>query len=189
MATAAPGFSDLDAIAATPLPAGGALAGGLTHWPHPGPPPRTCLTWPSTTSKRHLFLLLGSPLPKGTLSRCWSAAAHTELIRVDGVGPTPAWRRSMDGRRRRGLSTKSPVLGRGNTQVAPAIEAAARPATRLRFRFPRARVPARRGFYPYDFSFSGSKTAVLRLTQKLRTGRAQAQPGEAAYRSRSGRQL
>ncbi|NBW62013.1 MAG: tRNA (adenosine(37)-N6)-threonylcarbamoyltransferase complex transferase subunit TsaD [Synechococcaceae bacterium WB4_1_0192] len=55
----------------------------------------------------------------------------------------------------------------------PAIEAAAAAGDPGRFRLPKGRVSlAEGGFHPYDFSFSGLKTAVLRLVQQLRAEQA-----------------
>jgi N6-L-threonylcarbamoyladenine synthase len=55
----------------------------------------------------------------------------------------------------------------------PAIEAAAAGGDPGRFRLPKGRVSLPEGgFHPYDFSFSGLKTAVLRLVQQLRADQA-----------------
>ena len=55
----------------------------------------------------------------------------------------------------------------------PAIQAAAASGDPRRFALPKGRVSLPQGgFHPYDFSFSGLKTAVLRLVNQLRAEEA-----------------
>ena len=55
----------------------------------------------------------------------------------------------------------------------PAVQAAAASGDSTRFSLPKGRVSRPEGgFHPYDFSFSGLKTAVLRLVNQLRAEEA-----------------
>ncbi|MEM7594601.1 MAG: tRNA (adenosine(37)-N6)-threonylcarbamoyltransferase complex transferase subunit TsaD [Cyanobacteria bacterium P01_A01_bin.83] len=53
----------------------------------------------------------------------------------------------------------------------PVIDRLAKEGNPRAFALPEGRIslPEGRGYHPYDFSFSGMKTAVLRLTEKLKT--------------------
>jgi len=181
MATAGLAFSDLDAIAATAAPGlvGALLVGSLTG--------RTLARLHDLPflAIHHLeghlcSVLLGEPLPEGPYLVLLVSGGHTELIRVDGVGAYTRLGRSHDDAAGEAFDKVARLLGLGYPG-GPAIEAAASAGDPLRFRFPQGRVSRPDGgFYPYDFSFSGLKTAVLRLTQKLANGESTGQPGEAA---------
>ncbi|QEY30968.1 tRNA (adenosine(37)-N6)-threonylcarbamoyltransferase complex transferase subunit TsaD [Synechococcus sp. RSCCF101] len=106
------------------------------------------------------------------------SGGHTELIRVDGPGRFERLGRSHDDAAGEAFDKVARLLGLGYPG-GPAIQAAAELGDPARFRLPRGRVSRPEGgHYPYDFSFSGLKTAMVRLVQQLREESAAA--GEAA---------
>jgi N6-L-threonylcarbamoyladenine synthase len=100
------------------------------------------------------------------------SGGHTEMIRVDGPGEYSRLARSRDDAAGEAFDKVARLLELGYPG-GPAIEAAAAAGDPGRFRLPKGRVTlAEGGFHPYDFSFSGLKTAVLRLVQQLRAEQA-----------------
>jgi len=161
-------FSEINAIAATVAPGlkGALLVGSITA---------------RTLAELHNLPFLGIHHLEGHLSSAFLSeniptppyllllvsGGHTELIKVE----------SNFSYRRVGLSHDD-AAGEAFDKVArllglsypggPAIEKIAKNGNSKRFSFPKGRVSRPEGgFYPYDFSFSGLKTAVLRQIQKL----------------------
>jgi N6-L-threonylcarbamoyladenine synthase len=100
------------------------------------------------------------------------SGGHTELVRVDGPGRYRRLGRSHDDAAGECFDKVARLLGLGYPG-GPAIEAAALDGDPTAFRFPKGRVSLPGGgFHPYDFSFSGLKTAVLRQVELLRAGPA-----------------
>jgi N6-L-threonylcarbamoyladenine synthase len=161
-------MAELDAIAATVAPglAGALLVGSVTA--------RTLarLHAKPFLGVHHLeghlcSVHLGDPLPAGPYLVLLVSGGHTELIRVDGPGQYARLGRSHDDAAGECFDKVARLLGLGYPG-GPAIEAAAAGGDPGRFRFPKGRVSLPQGgFHPYDFSFSGLKTAVLRQVEAL----------------------
>jgi N6-L-threonylcarbamoyladenine synthase len=168
MARSGLAYGDLDAIAATAAPGlvGALLVGSITG--------RTLARLHDLPflAVHHLeghlcSVQLGDPLPAGPYLVLLVSGGHTELIRVDGPGPYTRLGRSHDDAAGEAFDKVARLLGLAYPG-GPAIEAAGACGDPLRFRLPQGRVSRPEGgFHPYDFSFSGLKTAVLRLVQKL----------------------
>jgi N6-L-threonylcarbamoyladenine synthase len=115
---------------------------------------------------------LGDCLPQGAHLVLLVSGGHTELVRVDGAGRYRRLGRSRDDAAGECFDKVARLLGLGYPG-GPAIQEAARDGDPSRFRLPKGRVSLPQGgFHPYDFSFSGLKTAMLRLVQAQ-----QAEPG------------
>ncbi|MEB3165167.1 MAG: tRNA (adenosine(37)-N6)-threonylcarbamoyltransferase complex transferase subunit TsaD [Cyanobacteriota bacterium] len=165
--------SDLDGIAATVAPGlvGALLTGSVTA--------RTLarLHGLPFLGVHHLeghlcSVLLGEPLPPGPYLVLLVSGGHTELVRVDAPGAYTRLGRSHDDAAGECFDKVARLLGLGYPG-GPAIEAAAAGGDCRRFPLPKGRVSAPGGGYlPYDFSFSGLKTAVLRRVEELRGGAA-----------------
>ena len=111
--------------------------------------------------------LEGSPPPLPHLVVLVSGG-HSELIRVDQPGRYQRLGRSRDDAAGECFDKVARLLGLGYPG-GPAIERAAVGGDGQRFAFPKGRVSLPGGgFHPYDFSFSGLKTAVGRQVQALR---------------------
>jgi N6-L-threonylcarbamoyladenine synthase len=96
------------------------------------------------------------------------SGGHTELVRVEGPGRYQRLGRSRDDAAGECFDKVARLLGLGYPG-GPAIEKAAGGGDDQRFAFPKGRVSLPGGgFHPYDFSFSGLKTAVARQVQSLR---------------------
>ena len=173
MAESGIGFDALDAIAATVAPGlvGALLVGSITG--------RSLarLYGKPFVGVHHLeghlcSVQLGDPLPSGPYLVLLVSGGHTEMIRVDGPGCYERLARSRDDAAGEAFDKVARLLGLGYPG-GPAIQAAAHQGNPLRFVLPKGRVslPAG-GFHPYDFSFSGLKTAVLRLVNQLRAEEA-----------------
>ena len=162
-------YADLDAIAATAAPGlvGALLVGSVTGRSlarlHDKP----------FLGVHHLeghlcSVQLGDPLPAGPYLVLLVSGGHTEMIRVDGPGRYERLARSRDDAAGEAFDKVARLLGLGYPG-GPAIQAAAEAGDPTRFRLPKGRVSLPGGgFHPYDFSFSGLKTAVLRLVNQLR---------------------
>jgi len=110
---------------------------------------------------------LGDCLPCYPFLVLLVSGGHTELIRVNGIGSYTKLGRSHDD-----------AVGEAFDKVArllklpypggPSIEKIARSGDGSRFILPKGRISlANGGFHPYDFSFSGLKTSILRVIQEL----------------------
>ena len=101
------------------------------------------------------------------------SGGHTELIRVDRSGGMLRLGRSHDDAAGEAFDKVARLLGLGYPG-GPAIQTAAESGDPQRFKLPKGRVSRPGGgFYPYDFSFSGLKTAMLRTVEKLRSDRSE----------------
>jgi N6-L-threonylcarbamoyladenine synthase len=110
---------------------------------------------------------LGEDLPPGPYLVVLVSGGHTELIRVDGPGRYRRLGRSRDDAAGEAFDKVARLLGLGYPG-GPAIQAAAEAGDQRRFPLPKGRVSLPGGgFHPYDFSFSGLKTAMLRQVQAL----------------------
>ena len=96
------------------------------------------------------------------------SGGHSELIRVEAPGRYQRLGRSRDDAAGECFDKVARLLGLGYPG-GPAIERAARGGEERRFAFPKGRVSLPGGgFHPYDFSFSGLKTAVWRQVEGLK---------------------
>ncbi|MFM8604666.1 MAG: tRNA (adenosine(37)-N6)-threonylcarbamoyltransferase complex transferase subunit TsaD [Cyanobium sp.] len=110
---------------------------------------------------------LEGPLPAGPYLVLLVSGGHTELVRVDGPGLHRRLGRSRDDAAGECFDKVARLLGLPYPG-GPALHPAAAGGDPRRFALPRGRVslPAG-GFHPYDFSFSGLKSAVLRQVRAL----------------------
>ena len=115
---------------------------------------------------------LGEPLPPGPRLVLLVSGGHTELVRVDGPGRYQRLGRSRDDAAGECFDKVARLLGL-SYPGGPAIQAAAEGGDPRRFSLPKGRVSLPGGgFHPYDFSFSGLKTAMLRLVEQQRQATA-----------------
>jgi N6-L-threonylcarbamoyladenine synthase len=120
---------------------------------------------------------LGDPLPAGPYLVLLVSGGHTELVRVEGPGAYTRLGRSHDDAAGEAFDKVARLLGLGYPG-GPAIQAAAAAGDSGRFQLPKGRISLPQGgFHPYDFSFSGLKTAMLRQVRALE--QAAAAGGEA----------
>ena len=95
------------------------------------------------------------------------SGGHTELIRVGAESEMVRLGRSHDDAAGEAFDKVGRLLGLAYPG-GPAIQALAATGDSGRFSLPKGRVSKPGGgFHPYDFSFSGLKTAMLRLVQAL----------------------
>ena len=93
------------------------------------------------------------------------SGGHTELIRVEGDGGMERLGRSHDDAAGEAFDKVARLLRLGYPG-GPAIQAAAEGGDGSRFKLPKGRISLPEGgFHPYDFSFSGLKTAMLRTVE------------------------
>ena len=173
MAESGVSYAELDAIAATAAPGlvGALLVGSVTA--------RSLarLHGKPFVGVHHLeghlcSVHLGDPLPSGPYLVLLVSGGHTEMIRVDGPGSYSRLARSRDDAAGEAFDKVARLLGLGYPG-GPAVQAAAASGAPKRFPLPKGRVSLPEGgFHPYDFSFSGLKTAVLRLVNQLRAEEA-----------------
>jgi N6-L-threonylcarbamoyladenine synthase len=110
---------------------------------------------------------LGEPLPDGPYLVLLVSGGHTELVRVDGPGAYMRLGRSHDDAAGEAFDKVARLLGLGYPG-GPAIALAAVGGDPARFQLPKGRISLPQGgFHPYDFSFSGLKTAMLRQVRSL----------------------
>ena len=96
------------------------------------------------------------------------SGGHTELIHVDADGAMERVGRSHDDAAGEAFDKVARLLGLGYPG-GPAIQAAAVAGDPDRFSLPKGRISLPGGgFHPYDFSFSGLKTAMLRTVEALK---------------------
>jgi N6-L-threonylcarbamoyladenine synthase len=112
-------------------------------------------------------VLLGETCPRPPYLVLLVSGGHTELVRVDGPGAYTRLGRTRDDAAGECFDKVARLLGLGYPG-GPAIEAAARGGDGRLFSLPKGRVSLPTGgFHPYDFSFSGLKTAMLRTVRGL----------------------
>jgi len=167
------GPAEVDAIAATVAPGlvGALLVGSVTARTLARLHDRPFLGIHHLEAHLASALLDPEPLEEQALVLLVSGG-HTELVRVDGPGRYRRLGRSHDDAAGECFDKVARLLGLGYPG-GPAIEAAAREGDPTAFRLPKGRVSLPEGgFHPYDFSFSGLKTAVLRQVEQLRASGA-----------------
>ena len=163
-------IKDIDAVAATVTPglAGSLLVGSITA---------------RTLANLHQIPFLGVHHLEGHLSSIYLAkqhpkppflvllvsGGHTELIKVDIEHKYKRLGRSHDDAAGEAFDKVARLLGL-SYPGGPAIQKLAKYGDPKKFLFPKGRVSnPKGGFYPYDFSFSGLKTAVFRQIDKLKS--------------------
>jgi N6-L-threonylcarbamoyladenine synthase len=104
--------------------------------------------------------LVEAPPPEFPLVCLIVSGGHTELIRMVGHGQYQRLGGTLDDAAGEAFDKVGRLLGL-DYPGGPAIQEAARAGTPTAFKLPRAWLPG-----TYDFSFSGLKTAVLRIVQK-----------------------
>ena len=110
--------------------------------------------------------LSGNPAPEPPLMVLLVSGGHTELIALRSFGNYERLAGSRDDAAGEAFDKVARLLGLAYPG-GPALEIAARGGDPLRFRFPPGRISLPEGgIHPYDFSFSGLKTAVLREVQR-----------------------
>ena len=93
------------------------------------------------------------------------SGGHTELIRVQAGGGMERLGRTHDDAAGEAFDKVARLLGLGYPG-GPAIQAAAEGGDDRRYALPKGRISLPGGgFHPYDFSFSGLKTAMLRQVE------------------------
>ena len=96
------------------------------------------------------------------------SGGHTELILLQANGKPQRLGRSHDDAAGEAFDKVARLLGL-SYPGGPAIEQVARLGDPKSFKLPKGRVSMPGGgFYPYDFSFSGLKTAMLRQVESLK---------------------
>ena len=163
-------IKDIDAVAATVTPglAGSLLVGSITA---------------RTIANLHQIPFLGVHHLEGHLYSIYLAknhptppflvllvsGGHTELIKVGIDHNYERLGRSHDDAAGEAFDKVARMLGL-SYPGGPAIQKLAKCGDPKRFLFPKGRVSKPEGgFYPYDFSFSGLKTAVFRKIDKIKS--------------------
>ncbi len=163
-------IEEMDAVAATVTPglAGALLVGSVTG--------RTLANFHGLPFlgihhlEGHLasILLTESP-PKSPYLVLLVSGGHTELIRVAGDCQFQRLGRSHDDAAGEAFDKVARLLGL-SYPGGPAIEKLAKFGNPKAFSLPKGKVSnPKGGYYPYDFSFSGLKTAMLRQVQLLQS--------------------
>mgnify|MGYP001337533862 CR=1 FL=1 len=112
-------------------------------------------------------ILFANHYPKPPFLVLLVSGGHTELIKVGYEKEMYRIGRSYDDAAGEAFDKVGRLLGLGYPG-GPAIENAAKDGDPFKFDLPKCRISDKRGgFLKYDFSFSGLKTAVLRLTERL----------------------
>ena len=163
-------IQDVDAVAATVTPglAGSLLVGSVTA---------------RSIANLHQIPFLGIHHLEGHLSSIYFSenhpkppflvllvsGGHTELIKVNVKHKYQRLGRSHDDAAGEAFDKVARLLGLGYPG-GPAIQKIAKNGDPKKFLFPKGRVSnPEGGFYPYDFSFSGLKTAVFRQIEKIKS--------------------
>ena len=163
-------IQDVDAVAATVTPglSGSLLVGSITA---------------RTIANLHQIPFLGIHHLEGHLSSIYFSenhpkppflvllvsGGHTELIKVNAKHNYQRLGRSHDDAAGEAFDKVARLLGL-SYPGGPAIQKKAKYGDPKKFIFPKGRVSKPQGgFYPYDFSFSGLKTAVFRQIEKIKS--------------------
>ena len=113
-------------------------------------------------------VMLGDVPPKPPYLVLLVSGGHTELILVAADGGMKRLGRSHDDAAGEAFDKVARLMGLGYPG-GPAIQEVADTGDPQRFRLPKGRISLPGGgFHPYDFSFSGLKTAMLRTVETLR---------------------
>ena len=112
-------------------------------------------------------ILFSETYPKLSFLTLLVSGGHTELIKVDEKREMQRLGKSFDDAAGEAFDKVGRLLKLGYPG-GPAIEKAAKGGDPLKFNLPKCKISDKKGgFLKYDFSFSGLKTAVLRLVEKL----------------------
>ena len=163
-------ISDLDAVAATVTPGlvGALMVGSLTGRTLAALHDRPFIGIHHLEAHLASVRLEACP-PEPPYLVLLVSGGHTELIRVDESGVLERLGRSHDDAAGEAFDKVARLLGLAYPG-GPAIQAAAVDGDVARFALPKGRVSKPEGgYYPYDFSFSGLKTAMLRQVEACRT--------------------
>ena len=169
LAEAGVAFADLDAVASTVAPGlvGALMVGSVTARTLAALHQRPFLAIHHLEAHLASVQLAQDP-PNPPYLVLLVSGGHTELIRVDGQGGMERLGRSHDDAAGEAFDKVARLLGL-SYPGGPAIQEAALQGDPTRFALPKGRVKRPEGgFYPYDFSFSGLKTAMLRQVEALR---------------------
>ncbi len=113
-------------------------------------------------------ILFTKNYPKPPFLALLVSGGHTELIKVGYRRNMQRLGRSFDDAAGEAFDKVGRLLGL-NYPGGPAIEKIARNGDPFKFNLPKCKVSDKKGgFLKYDFSFSGLKTAVLRLVEKFK---------------------
>ena len=123
---------------------------------------------------RHAVQKEHIPPPQFPLICLIVSGGHSDLVLMTGHGQYRVLGRTLDDAAGEAFDKVARLLGLGYPG-GPAIQAAAENGNPHRFSLPRAMLES-----GYDFSFSGLKTAVLRIVQRYASGGEE--PGQARYR-------
>jgi len=169
LAEAGVGIAQLDAVAATVAPG---LAGALMVASVTGRTLAALHRLPFLGVHHlegHLASVeLGDQAPEPPYLVLLVSGGHTELIHVEVDGAMERVGRSHDDAAGEAFDKVARLLGLGYPG-GPAIQAAAVAGDPDRFSLPKGRISLPGGgFHPYDFSFSGLKTAMLRTVEALK---------------------
>ena len=162
-------FSDLDGVAATVTPGlvGALMVGSVTGRTLAALHNRPFIAVHHLEAHLASVRLAVSP-PAPPYLVLLVSGGHTELIHVDSAGMLERLGRSHDDAAGEAFDKVARLLGL-DYPGGPAIQAAAVDGDIARFVLPKGRVSKPGGgFYPYDFSFSGLKTAMLRQVEACR---------------------
>ncbi|QNI93776.1 N6-L-threonylcarbamoyladenine synthase [Synechococcus sp. A15-127] len=163
------GFAQLDAVAATVTPglAGALMVASVTGRTLAALHDRPFLAIHHLEG--HLASVQLSELaPRPPYLVLLVSGGHTELIQVDQTGAMDRLARSHDDAAGEAFDKVARLLGLGYPG-GPAIQELATDGDASRFALPKGRISLPGGgFHPYDFSFSGLKTAMLRSVETLR---------------------
>ena len=112
-------------------------------------------------------ILFSKNYPKPPFLTLLVSGGHTELIQVGDQREMKRLGRSYDDAAGEAFDKVGRLLGLGYPG-GPAIEKIAKEGNALKFNLPKCKISDKKGgFLKYDFSFSGLKTAVLRLVEKI----------------------
>jgi len=112
-------------------------------------------------------ILFSENYPKKSFLTLLVSGGHTELIKVDDRRGMQRLGKSFDDAAGEAFDKVGRLLGL-SYPGGPAIEKIAKNGDPFKFNLPKCRISDRKGgFLKYDFSFSGLKTAVLRLVEKI----------------------
>ncbi len=112
-------------------------------------------------------ILFSENYPKKSFLTLLVSGGHTELIKVGDRREMQRLGKSFDDAAGEAFDKVGRLLGL-SYPGGPAIEKIAKNGDPMKFNLPKCRISDRKGgFLKYDFSFSGLKTAVLRLVERI----------------------
>jgi len=112
-------------------------------------------------------ILFSENYPKKSFLTLLVSGGHTELIKVDESRGMQRLGKSFDDAAGEAFDKVGRLLGL-SYPGGPAIEKIAKNGDPMKFNLPKCKISDKKGgFLKYDFSFSGLKTAVLRLVEKI----------------------